>query len=172
MLLHGTRGQKHTSVRWLTQTLRGQSSSPPKPSLKVWVLFWLKSLKQSRQRPHLKPGLVFSYPHTKQCRNFVLFIQLHRIPKDNRFIRNPKTELVKYEEGCVQFHQELSQIKPQQKLFVFIVFWSTENNNNWSVDVLVLTNLYTTHDFPCWDQTANRDTNMLRKHFFCVYGFS
>ncbi|KAJ8369746.1 hypothetical protein SKAU_G00097740 [Synaphobranchus kaupii] len=56
---------------------------------------------------------------------------------------------------------------------VCIDFWSAEDNNNKSVDVLVITDHFTklAHAFPCQDQTAKKVARKLWDNFFCVYGF-
>ncbi|KAJ8361726.1 hypothetical protein AAFF_G00429480 [Aldrovandia affinis] len=56
---------------------------------------------------------------------------------------------------------------------VCIDFWSAEDNNNKSVDVLVITDHFTklAHAFPCQDQTAKKVGKKLWDNFFCVYGF-
>ncbi|KAJ8406904.1 hypothetical protein AAFF_G00291800 [Aldrovandia affinis] len=56
---------------------------------------------------------------------------------------------------------------------VCIDFWSAEDNNNKSVDVLVITDHFTklAHAFPCQDQTAKKVAKKLWDNFFCVYGF-
>ncbi|KAJ8332253.1 hypothetical protein SKAU_G00427360 [Synaphobranchus kaupii] len=56
---------------------------------------------------------------------------------------------------------------------VCVDFWSAEDNNNKSVDVLVITDHFTklAHAFPCQDQTAKKVARKLWDNFFCVYGF-
>ncbi|KAL2090434.1 hypothetical protein ACEWY4_015122 [Coilia grayii] len=56
---------------------------------------------------------------------------------------------------------------------VCIDFWSAEDHNNKSVDVLVITDHFTklAHAFPCRDQTAKKVARTLWDKFFCVYGF-
>ncbi|KAJ8362598.1 hypothetical protein AAFF_G00367730 [Aldrovandia affinis] len=56
---------------------------------------------------------------------------------------------------------------------VCIDFWSAEDNNNKSVDVLVITDHFTklAHAFPCQDQTAKKVAKKLWDNFSCVYGF-
>uniref|UniRef100_A0A669EIA0 Gypsy retrotransposon integrase-like protein 1 n=1 Tax=Oreochromis niloticus TaxID=8128 RepID=A0A669EIA0_ORENI len=56
---------------------------------------------------------------------------------------------------------------------VCIDFWSAEDSNNKSVDVLVITDHFTklAHAFQCQDQTAKRVAKKLWDGFFCVYGF-
>ncbi|XP_041955682.1 uncharacterized protein LOC121714730 [Alosa sapidissima] len=56
---------------------------------------------------------------------------------------------------------------------VCIDFWSAEDRNNKSVDVLVITDHFTkmAHAFPCQDQTAKKVAKKLWDNFFCVYGF-
>ncbi|KAI4871772.1 hypothetical protein NFI96_001511 [Prochilodus magdalenae] len=68
----------------------------------------------------------------------------------------------------------LESIKTTAPLeLVCIDFWSAEDNNNESVDVLVLTDHFTklAHAFPCQDQTAKKVAKKLWDNFFCVYGF-
>lgn len=68
----------------------------------------------------------------------------------------------------------LESIKTTAPLeLVCIDFWSTEDNNNKSVDVLVITDHFTklAHAFQCQDQTAKRVAKKLWDGFFCVYGF-
>lgn len=57
---------------------------------------------------------------------------------------------------------------------VCIDFWSAEDRNNKSVDVLVITDHFTklAHAFPCQDQTAKKVAKKLWDEFFCVYGFA
>lgn len=52
-------------------------------------------------------------------------------------------------------------------------FWSAEDSNNKSVDVLMITNHFTklAHAFQCQDQTAKSVVEKLWDGFFCVYGF-
>lgn len=56
---------------------------------------------------------------------------------------------------------------------VCIDFWSAEDSNNKSVDVLVITNHFAklAHAFQCQDQTAKTVAKKLWDGFFCVYGF-
>lgn len=56
---------------------------------------------------------------------------------------------------------------------VCIDFWSAEDSNNRSVDVLVITDHFTklAHAFQCQDQTAKRVAKKLWDWFFCVYGY-
>ncbi|KAJ8388347.1 hypothetical protein AAFF_G00135010 [Aldrovandia affinis] len=56
---------------------------------------------------------------------------------------------------------------------VCINFWSSEDNNNKSVDVLVITDHFTklAYAFPCQDQTAKKVAKKLWDNFFCMYGF-
>lgn len=56
---------------------------------------------------------------------------------------------------------------------VCIDFWSAENSNNSSVDVLVVTDHFTrlAHAFPFANQTAKQVAKRLWNDFFCVYGF-
>ena len=56
---------------------------------------------------------------------------------------------------------------------VCIDFWSAENSNNSSVDVLVVTDHFTrlAHAFPCANHTAKQVARRLWNDFFCVYGF-
>ena len=56
---------------------------------------------------------------------------------------------------------------------VCIDFWTAEDRNNKSVDVLVITDHFTkmSHAFPCQDQTAKKVAKKLWDGFFCVYGF-
>lgn len=68
----------------------------------------------------------------------------------------------------------LESIKTSAPLeLVCIDFWSAEDNNNKSVDVLVITDHFTklSHAFPCQDQTAKRVAKKLWDNFFCIYGF-
>lgn len=68
----------------------------------------------------------------------------------------------------------LESIKTSAPLeLVCIDFWSAEDNNNKSVDVLVITDHFTklAHAFPCQDQTAKRVAKKLWDSFFCIYGF-
>ena len=55
---------------------------------------------------------------------------------------------------------------------VCIDFWSAEDRNNKSVDVLVITDHFTklAHAFPCQDQTAKKVAKKLWDEFLCVYG--
>ncbi|KAL2089313.1 hypothetical protein ACEWY4_014001 [Coilia grayii] len=68
----------------------------------------------------------------------------------------------------------LESIKTTAPLeLVCIDFWSAEDHNNKSVDVLVITDHFTklAHVFPCRDQTAKKVARTLWDKFFCVYGF-
>ncbi|KAK0133435.1 Retrovirus-related Pol polyprotein from transposon 412 [Merluccius polli] len=68
----------------------------------------------------------------------------------------------------------LESIKTTAPLeLVCIDFWSAEDSNNKSVDVLVITDHFTklAHAFPCQDQTARKLAKKLWDNFFCVYGF-
>ena len=68
----------------------------------------------------------------------------------------------------------LESIKTSAPLeLVCVDFWSAEDSNNKSVDVLVITDHFTklAHAFPCQDQTAKRVAKKLWENFFCVYGF-
>lgn len=68
----------------------------------------------------------------------------------------------------------LESIKTSAPLeLVCIDFWSAEDSNNKSVDVLVVTDHFTrlAHAFPCQDQTAKRVARKLWDNFFCIYGF-
>ncbi|KAL2104330.1 hypothetical protein ACEWY4_001198 [Coilia grayii] len=68
----------------------------------------------------------------------------------------------------------LQSIKTTAPLeLVCIDFWSAEDKNNKSVDVLVVTDHFTklAHAFPCQDQTAKKVAKKLWDNFFCVYGF-
>ena len=68
----------------------------------------------------------------------------------------------------------LESIKTTAPLeLVCIDFWSAEDSNNKSVDVLVVTDHFTklAHAFPCEDQTARKVAKKLWDNFFCVYGF-
>uniref|UniRef100_A0A674MGD5 ribonuclease H n=1 Tax=Takifugu rubripes TaxID=31033 RepID=A0A674MGD5_TAKRU len=68
----------------------------------------------------------------------------------------------------------LENIKTSVPLeLVCIDFWSAEDNNNKSVDVLVVTDHFTklAHAFPCRDQTAKNVAKKLWDGFFCIYGF-
>lgn len=56
---------------------------------------------------------------------------------------------------------------------VCIDFWSAEDTNNKSVDVLEITDHFTKlpHAFQCRDQTTKTVAKKLWDGFFCVYGF-
>ena len=56
---------------------------------------------------------------------------------------------------------------------VCLDFWSAEDKNNNSVDVLVATDHFTkmAHAFPCRNQTAKQIARKLWDNVFCVYGF-
>uniref|UniRef100_A0A673JUV2 Gypsy retrotransposon integrase-like protein 1 n=1 Tax=Sinocyclocheilus rhinocerous TaxID=307959 RepID=A0A673JUV2_9TELE len=56
---------------------------------------------------------------------------------------------------------------------VCIDFWSAENSQNKSVDVLVVTDHFTrlAQAFPCKNQTAKEVARVLWDKYFCVYGF-
>lgn len=67
----------------------------------------------------------------------------------------------------------LESIKTRAPLeLVCIDFWSAEDNNK-SVDVLVITNHFTklAQAFRCHDQTAKTVAKTLWDGFFCIYGF-
>ncbi|XP_030592555.1 uncharacterized protein LOC115785199 [Archocentrus centrarchus] len=68
----------------------------------------------------------------------------------------------------------LENIKTSAPLeLVCVDFWSAEDSNNRSVDVLVVTDHFTklAHAFPCRDQTAIGVAKKLWDNVFCVYGF-
>lgn len=68
----------------------------------------------------------------------------------------------------------LESIKTTAPLeLVCIDFWSAEDHNNRSVDILVITDHFTklAQAFPCRDQTAKKVARTLWDKFFCVYGF-
>uniref|UniRef100_A0A3P9J9N1 Gypsy retrotransposon integrase-like protein 1 n=1 Tax=Oryzias latipes TaxID=8090 RepID=A0A3P9J9N1_ORYLA len=68
----------------------------------------------------------------------------------------------------------LENIKTSAPLeLVCIDFWSAEDKNNKSVDVLVVTDHFTklAHAFRCHDQTAKTVAKKLWDGFFCIYGF-
>lgn len=68
----------------------------------------------------------------------------------------------------------LQNIKTSAPLeLICIDFWSAEDKNNKSMDILVITDHFTklAHAFPCQDQTAKRVAKKLWDNFFCVYGF-
>uniref|UniRef100_A0AAY4D4L4 Gypsy retrotransposon integrase-like protein 1 n=1 Tax=Denticeps clupeoides TaxID=299321 RepID=A0AAY4D4L4_9TELE len=52
-------------------------------------------------------------------------------------------------------------------------FWSAEDSNGRSVDVLVVTDHFTkmAHAFPCRDQSAKQVARQLWDRYFCIYGF-
>uniref|UniRef100_A0AAY4A1Q4 Gypsy retrotransposon integrase-like protein 1 n=1 Tax=Denticeps clupeoides TaxID=299321 RepID=A0AAY4A1Q4_9TELE len=52
-------------------------------------------------------------------------------------------------------------------------FWSAEDLNGRSVDVLVVTDHFTkmAHAFPCRDQSAKQVARQLWDRYFCIYGF-
>lgn len=56
---------------------------------------------------------------------------------------------------------------------VCIDFWSAEDSNGKSVDVLVATDHFTkmAHAYPCRDQSAKQVARQLWDRYFCVYGF-
>ena len=56
---------------------------------------------------------------------------------------------------------------------VCIDYWSAEDKNKNSVDVLVVTDHFTkiAHAFPCQNQTAKQIARKLWDHVFCIYGF-
>ena len=56
---------------------------------------------------------------------------------------------------------------------VCIDFWSAEDSNNKSVDVLVVTDHFTklACAFPCPSQSAKSVARVLWNKYFCVYGF-
>lgn len=61
--------------------------------------------------------------------------------------------------------------KPLQ--IVCIDFWSAENSQNKSVDVLVVTDHFTrlAQAFPCKNQSAKEVARVLWDKYFCIYGF-
>uniref|UniRef100_A0A3B3HW18 Gypsy retrotransposon integrase-like protein 1 n=1 Tax=Oryzias latipes TaxID=8090 RepID=A0A3B3HW18_ORYLA len=68
----------------------------------------------------------------------------------------------------------LESIKTSAPLeLVCIDFWSAEDHNNKSLDVLVITDHFTklAHAFPCQNQTAKCVAKKLWHCFFCIYGF-
>ncbi|CAF91604.1 unnamed protein product, partial [Tetraodon nigroviridis] len=98
----------------------------------------------------------------------------HDMEKDVRsHVRNcHRCVLSKTAEPAVR--APLESIKTTVPLeLVCIDFWSAEDNNNKSVDVLVITDHFTklAHAFQCQDQTAKRVAKKLWDGFFCVYGF-
>lgn len=68
----------------------------------------------------------------------------------------------------------LENIKTSAPLeLVCIDFWSAEDNNNKSMDVLVIIDHFMNlaDALQCQDQTAQRVAKKLWDGFFCVYGF-
>ena len=68
----------------------------------------------------------------------------------------------------------LESIKTSAPLeIVCIDFWTAEDSNNKSVDVLVVTDHFTrlAQAFPCRDQSAKQVAKQLWDKYFCVYGF-
>lgn len=98
----------------------------------------------------------------------------HDMEKDIRnYVRNcHRCVLSKTPEPAAR--APLESIKTTAPLeLVCIDFWSAEDSNNKSVDVLVVTDHFTkvAHAFPCQDQTAKRVAKKLWDNFFCIYGF-
>jgi len=96
------------------------------------------------------------------------------VEKDVRsYVRNcPRCVLSKTPEPAARAPLESITTSAPLEL-VCIDFWSAEDNNNKSVDVLVITDHFTklAHAFPCQDQTAKKVAKKLWDNFFCVYGF-
>ena len=68
----------------------------------------------------------------------------------------------------------LESIKTSAPLeIVCIDFWTAEDSNNKSVDVLVVTDHFTglAQAFPCRDQCAKQVAKQLWDKYFCIYGF-
>uniref|UniRef100_A0A8C6KM80 Gypsy retrotransposon integrase-like protein 1 n=2 Tax=Nothobranchius TaxID=28779 RepID=A0A8C6KM80_NOTFU len=68
----------------------------------------------------------------------------------------------------------LESIKTSSPLEVVCIdFWTAEDSNNKSVDVLVVTDHFTrlAQAFPCRDQSAKQVARQLWDKFFCIYGF-
>ena len=57
---------------------------------------------------------------------------------------------------------------------VCIDFWSAEDSNNKSIDVLVVTDHFTklACAYPCPNQSAKTVARVLWNNFFCIYGFA
>lgn len=69
---------------------------------------------------------------------------------------------------------QLESIKTTGPLeLVCLDFWSAEDSNGKSVDVLVVTDHFTkmAHAFKCSDQSAKQVARQLWDKYFCVYGF-
>ena len=56
---------------------------------------------------------------------------------------------------------------------VSIDFWTAEQGDNKSIDVLVMTDHFSkmAHAFPCKKQSAKQVARRLWNDFFCIYGF-
>ena len=68
----------------------------------------------------------------------------------------------------------LESIKTSAPLeIVCIDFWTAEDSNNKSIDVLVVTDHFTrlAQAFPCRDQSAKQVAKQLWDKYFCIYGF-
>lgn len=115
--------------------------------------------------------------HQGQPRTLSLARQRFFWPNMERDVRDyvkrcPRCVLSKTPEPAAR--ASLESIKTTTPLeLVCIDFWSAEDRNNKSVDVLVITDHFTklAHAFPCQDQTAKRVAKKLWDNFFCVYGF-
>lgn len=122
-------------------------------------------------------GVHDSAGHQGQPRTFSLARHRffwHDMERDVRdYVRKcPRCVLSKTPEPAVRAPLENIRTSAPMEL-VCIDFWSAEDSNNKSVDVLVITDHFTklAHAFPCQDQTAKRVAKKLWDGFFCVYGF-
>lgn len=115
--------------------------------------------------------------HQGQARTLHLARQRFFWPNMERDVKN----YVRCCERCVlaktpepSARAPLESIKTTSPMeLVCIDFWTAEDRNKNSVDVLVVTDHFTkmAHAFPCRNQTAKQIAKQLWDRVFCVYGF-
>lgn len=128
-------------------------------------------------RSEVLKGVHDSAGHQGQFRSLSLARQRFFWPLLDRDVK----EYVRHCPRCVisktadpEGRAPLESIKTTAPLeIVCIDFWSAEDANNKSVDVLVVTDHFTrlSHAFPCRDQSASQVAKQLWEKYFCIYGF-
>lgn len=122
-------------------------------------------------------GIHDSAGHQGQFRSLAIARQRFFWPHIDRDVR----EYVRKCPRCVigktpdpEGRAPLESIKTSAPLeIVCIDFWTAEDSNNRSVDVLVVTDHFTrlAQAFPCRDQSAKQVARQLWDKYFCIYGF-
>ena len=122
-------------------------------------------------------GIHDSAGHQGQFRSLSLARQRFFWPHIDRDVK----EYVRHCPRCVisktadpEGRAPLESIKTSAPLeIVCIDFWTAEDSNNKSVDVLVVTDHFTrlAQAFPCRDQCAKQVAKQLWDKYFCIYGF-